>query len=726
MIDGGAADDAEGPDLDEVLQAVADGRLEEYWQDRDVRNVLPEQRARDLLTPDAVPWHRYHHAYGPADDVPALLHSLADPDVTLASRSLSELWNNVRHQGGTSPPAALAVPFLIRIAADPAAHNRSRLLLLAAEAGHRNHFGRDRREDLLQVEEPPEDLRFDVSGYPVWWTYQAAREAIAADTRLLVTLLDDTDPAVRASAAYALATAKAAPPHMAEALRARLAVENDEPVRISLVLALAQLAIERGEVAMAVAWAEPLWTVEANPIDLRFAAALAWLCASTAPTPQPLLDLLAAAATPAMQQWMERVPWPDDIAGHGGLAAWLVTFLGDEPAAQAQLAARLTPTPHSTITESALSAAYDVASTWRSQAPEMLDLLADQLGNADPVVSRAAARHLSAAGMLPDPVTDRLYEVLERDDDEARAWAVLALAHSGDPRAVLPLAELLSQHAFPWPNPHPWVHPMHRPQRLIHGLTAHADRLLPAVLHRLADPAPGDWRSLRYDLLVGLQHWGEQARGAVAVLTTLLSQSERDRKTVTTILGRIGPAAGAAVPALDALAAQAAPKDLGVLVWARWRITGEHTEATAATLAELATIPPHGPLSLRLLAGLGPAAAPHEPTIRAALANNYFWVRAEAAHALWRATGNTTDSLPVLLDIFRDRPDQSTFQLVHATIAGYLTDIGPAAHAATPVLTDFVNTDHRASGYPPPLHDPISWDQHCQNLATAALRSIHR
>ncbi|WP_131804208.1 HEAT repeat domain-containing protein [Pseudofrankia sp. BMG5.36] len=306
--------------------------LETYWRDHDVRRVLPELRARGGLVVDAVPWRQYCHAYGRADDVPDLLHALSASDPAVVSRSLSDLWNKVRHQGNSSASAALTVPFLIHVAANPTTHRRADLLLLAAEAGHRNHFGRDLRQDLLHVVYPPEEKGFVEAGLPVEWTLEAARAAITADVPLLIPLLDDADVAVRSNAAYALATALTAPPVVSRALRARLAVEDDEPVRISVVLALAQLAVERSAAAGAVAWAEQLWTGEDNPIDLRFAGALGWLCATAAPPPQSLLDLLTTATTAAMEQWMQQVPWPGDIAREGSLAAWLAAFLNNAPA----------------------------------------------------------------------------------------------------------------------------------------------------------------------------------------------------------------------------------------------------------------------------------------------------------------------------------------------------------------------------------------------------------
>lgn len=106
----------------------------------DVRQHLAELLACGEPSLDEVDWGRFRHAYGAAGDVPDLLRALLGRDQQRASAGLSTLWNRVRHQGGSSAPAALAVPFLLRAAADRAVHNRAQLLLLAAEAGHRNHF----------------------------------------------------------------------------------------------------------------------------------------------------------------------------------------------------------------------------------------------------------------------------------------------------------------------------------------------------------------------------------------------------------------------------------------------------------------------------------------------------------------------------------------------------------------------------------------------------------
>jgi hypothetical protein len=416
----------------------------------DVRQHVTRLLTSGELSVDEVDWGRFYHAYGAADDVPDLLRALSAPDQQHASASLSTLWNRVRHQGGSSAPLALAVPFLLRAAADRAVHNRAQLLLLAAEAGHRNHFGGDRREDLLQVEDPPEEAGFDVSGYPAGRTLQAARDALTAGAPLLTGLLGDPDPAVRAHAAYALATSASPPSRARHDLRARLAVEREPPVRISLVLAVTQLAVEQADDPGIVAWTQQLWTSQGNPADVRLAGALAWLCATQARPPAALLDLLTALAGAPAAQWLQDVPWPGNIGYHGGLAAWLVSFLGDDPQVQAQLTASLITRPGHVVAASACRAAHDVARVWRARTDEMLGLLAGCLGHRDRTVHVAAIRLLARSGAVPARVADPVATVLDDDDPELLAWAAATLAHRGDARAVGSLTELLTRTECPW------------------------------------------------------------------------------------------------------------------------------------------------------------------------------------------------------------------------------------------------------------------------------------
>ncbi|MCW2143188.1 HEAT repeat-containing protein [Actinoplanes cyaneus] len=668
---------------------------------------------------DAVPWARFTDECWPPDSVPGLLRALYDPGH--ACRSLADLWTRVRNEGTSDVTGALAVPFLLRIAADPAAPQRAELLNLAAEVGHREHFGTDTRASLFHVVDEQDRMTIDGYGRIVAWTCQAAREAVTADAVLLIGLLDDPDPAVRANVAYALAGALMPPPEVTAALRERLAVETSLAVRASLVLALAQLAVERAD-SDVVAWTAALWVDPGNPPDVRFAAALSWLCATAEPVPDRMLDLFAEVVDPRMAETMDDVPWPNDSLRHRGLAAWLVVFLGDVPEVQADLVARLAASPHPSVRACALRAAYDLAAEWRSWTDEMITLLADRLHDTEPAVRRTAARHLVRAGAAAAPAADRIAAALDDPDPEVWAWTVVTLAHLGDVRAVEPLADLLSRPAYPWPEPrrHPDGSP--DPGNVLSAMRPYAGRLAPVVVARLADSSNG-WRRLRCELLQGLSHWGEHAAGAVDLLTDLLSAPDTDRTKVVYCLARIGPPAAAAVPVLDRLAAGAEPGLLAALVWARWRITGEGAEDTAATLARLATGAGTGSQPLRLLADVGPAAAAHEPVIRARLsADNHTTTRVEAAFALWGATGNTADTVPVLAAVLDEPWDWHPFGSAHTTVVGYLARIGTAAAAAVPALTAFLEADRRLGLWG--SKDPVDWDRRCQQSVTAALRAI--
>jgi hypothetical protein len=436
--------------------------------------------------------------------------------------------------------------------------------------------------------------------------------------------------------------------------------------------------------------------------------------------PAALLDLLATLAGAPATQWLRDVPWPDGIDDHGGLAAWLVSFLGDTAQEQARLTRTLITQPDPVIVSSAHRAAHNVARAWRAPTGEMLGLLAGCLSQPDYTMRVSAIRLLTRSGDVPVKVADRVAAVLD-DDLELRTQAATVLAHRGDARAVAPLTELLTRAECPWPCTR--VTSSAPPQRLLDLLGQHAGALLPAVTYRLAQPGTGCWQHVRRDLLHGLASWHGQAAGAAVTLAGLLTRPGEDQRAISTILGRIGPAAAVAVPALDELVAKSSAQLTGVLAWARWRITGERTAQTAQTLALMAGTPPHGPEGLRLLADLGPAAAAHAPMIRGSLTNSYEWVRAEAANALWRSTGDTTSTVPVLVSLLDGYPWLPMFAPVHSVAVECLGHIGTPAESAAPTLIRYLEADNRRN-LAAQRHDPISWDQHGQRLAAAALGRI--
>ncbi|WP_235488162.1 hypothetical protein [Streptomyces roseoverticillatus] len=293
----------------------------------DVRAVIARmpQDIKDGFRFEEVPWSRFGHAYGSGHDVPALLTRLRSQDTEVAGQSLDSLWGSVVHQGTVGSVAPLTVPFLLRIAADPSAHHRAPTLRLAAATARREHWGYGTRDTFLKV--ATQEWLFDCGGYAMNWSIEASRNAVAADTGLLLPLLHDPDPEVRTSACYALATASGEARRITEALHARLAIERTSGVRASLVLAAAELAREHAD-PHAASWARALWPDPAQSADVRVPAALAWLCLVDNPVPDDLRSTLDALVTDDLAGVLDVVPWIAHV-DENGLARTLDQMLND-------------------------------------------------------------------------------------------------------------------------------------------------------------------------------------------------------------------------------------------------------------------------------------------------------------------------------------------------------------------------------------------------------------
>jgi hypothetical protein len=65
-----------------------------------------------------VDWASLEHAYGTADDVPAILKQVAEGTLQEAARPLYQLFGNIHHQGDVYRATVAAIPFLVDIAID--------------------------------------------------------------------------------------------------------------------------------------------------------------------------------------------------------------------------------------------------------------------------------------------------------------------------------------------------------------------------------------------------------------------------------------------------------------------------------------------------------------------------------------------------------------------------------------------------------------------------------
>ncbi|MBL1083655.1 hypothetical protein JK359_17050 [Streptomyces actinomycinicus] len=294
----------------------------------DVRTVVAQipHEVKDGFRFDEVPWHRFGHAYGSADDVPELLARLRSADSAVAGDALRQLGGRIVHQGTVGSVAPLTVPFLLRVAADPSAHHRADTLGLAAAAARQQHWGYGTRDAFVRV--ATQEMLYDCGGFAMHWSIEASRDAVSADADVLLPLLHDRAPEVRTSACYALATASGETGRIASALRARLTVEHTPVVRASLVLAVAELAREHTD-RRAAAWAHALWADPSRPADVRVSAALAWLCLTDGPVPDDLLTTLDALVTDDLARSLGDVPWIAHVDQDKGLARTLDQMLND-------------------------------------------------------------------------------------------------------------------------------------------------------------------------------------------------------------------------------------------------------------------------------------------------------------------------------------------------------------------------------------------------------------
>jgi hypothetical protein len=239
--------------------------------------------AKDEFLFEEVPWDRFPEGVSVRECMERLLSGEA------VRPSLARLIGLCANDMRTA--VALAVPFLIRIGTDPDHEgHRAEVLAVIAEAARMRHHGVCTRADMLRFRGDGEWF-FEVTGYLQNWSVQAARDAIAADTDLLLPLLDDSDPEVRIAAAYALAAASTREENILRAFHTRLLAEHDPTVRAGLTLAVAQLALAHQD-ARTVVWMRSCWSDPARPPEVRVSAALGWLCLTDMPIPDALCAVL--------------------------------------------------------------------------------------------------------------------------------------------------------------------------------------------------------------------------------------------------------------------------------------------------------------------------------------------------------------------------------------------------------------------------------------------------
>lgn len=626
---------------------------------------------------DEVDWASMEHAYGPADDVPALLRGLASADPSEREAALDGMYGAVHHQGDVYACTLACIPFLFELVVDPLVPDRGGIVELLTSIG-----GIDiDEEDINEAEASDED---DAEGAA---NYAMAAAAVSAGAGVFFALMADEDPGVRVSAPLALATLHGSPARVLTLLCERLTLEPDDEVRLALVEAAGRVALRHGPLAGRIAdWLSRL-AAEANPPGLRLAA-LAQL-ARCAPEALPgdvvrmvaglLRQLRSAPGVPGVSDaGCRALGAPADPAGAeaapmtlvgqlraaedgaGRAAPWTAALLrtlhvglDDRVADRTALLTDQLCSPDPGQRIDAVRMSSGLIRAWRGSYGELVRLVGDQLVSDEPRLAEAASHVLEELFGLAAPAGDALAARVAADPGAwVKEWAsgppglgsaVKALARLGDVRAVPALAAALERPEVP-----------HDVGFAI-GYLGPAAAPLAGVLRRRLSEVGLDEEA--YDraspLLAGLTalRAGEAAPEVLRILRGAPEyRGEWLRTAALRALGSFGPAARCAVPELRALIRRAGTAGATEAAEALWAVDGDAGAVLPVLIEGLqAEHARERRAAASALGRLGAHAAVTAPRLRALLLHEELWLRVDAAIALWEVSGRAEESVPVLL-----------------------------------------------------------------------------
>ncbi|WP_406430103.1 HEAT repeat domain-containing protein [Streptomyces sp. NBC_00631] len=595
-----------------------------------------------------IDWASMEHAYGSAEEVPALLRALRSLDAGERRTALDRFYGAVHHQGDVYPSTAAALPFLFELVADGAAPGRAALVALLVSIG-RESLERGFADDGTEIEYYPP------TGYGQAIAFLRERGAEFAE------LARDADRDVRLAAISGLGLFLDDADRASAVLRERLAAEQGVAARLRIMDAAATLALRLPAAAHAVVdWLAGLAADPAGGPVIRLAAliqrarcapdaigedvvpaALGLLRESArvlpvrpiAPGPnRPVTsaDTLAPQVVAAFEDLDRRTPVfaPTTIL--------LRTFHEVLGARVLERTAVLTgqlcsPDPGSRL--DAVRMSGELMRTWRGDHTRLLLLVADQLSMADEEVAAEAAAVLEACHPIAAPAQEALAARIDaqRAARGPNVWAAPdALLRRGHQEAVRALARLGDARALP---------------SLLAGLDSDVDA----------------WRAIQ---VVG--HLPQAAGELVPRLCDHLrridlseQRNEMSANAILSALATLGdpPAVTAVVDALG---------------------TAMHHEQHGITRS-----------ALKALAAFGRAAAGARDTIRSLTTASDAHVRPAAVTALWAVGGDLAEVMPLLLGLLDDR---ITFRIDDA--ADLLGEIGPPASAALPRLRNLLTHDY--------------------------------
>ncbi|MFD7319993.1 PBS lyase [Streptomyces sp. NPDC059875] len=680
---------------------------------------------------EEVDWASLGHAYGPADDVPGLLRGLASEDAAERELALDGMYGAVHHQGDVYDSTLACIPFLLELVADPKVQDRGGIVELLTSIGGIDLSGDDELDQL-----DPDDEEFIPAA-----NYAMAAAAVAAGADVFLGLVEDPDPEVRLAAPCALASLHPDPARVLTLLRERLTVECDTEVRLALVEAVGRIARRHESLrAETVEWLG--WLARAAQAPGLRLAALTQL-ARCAPGEVPddvvervteLLDEVRSApagpaaperpSTPTLIGQVRELfeeysagrptPWTDE------LMRTLHTALDDRVEDRIALVLAQLRSPDRSQRAEAIWLCGGLIRVWRGRYEEVVRLVGAQLAEPEPRLREAAATFLEGLFELTGPATDALATRLAAQESGAsgasgasdgRGRELLALARSGDPRAVPLLARALGE---------PEVR-----RDLLYAVPTLGPAAVPlasALRRRLARVELDD---RLYEQAAPLLFALASVRGVQALPEVLrvlrgAPSNRRDwvQEAALRALAAFGPAAREALPDVRALLDSDAAAVSAQAALALWSVEGDRGAVLPALEVRLRPGAPEADrcVAARALGVIGPAAAGCAPALLPGLAARDLWVRVRCATALWRVSGDVASALPVLMAAWEEN------RHARVDIAECLAEMGPAASAAEGLIRAEVARSRRhnvrESGYS--SHD-VHEDEKLLTFCRAAL-----
>lgn len=665
-----------------------------------------------LDTLDQVDWGSLTHAYGSADDLPALLRALASGDKEASKNAIYELFGNIWHQGTVYEATAYAVPFLIEVLESPSVDCKPDIVhLLQALATGNSYLDVHQHLDGYSKERKTPEFSEQVQqelGY-----VRAAHLAVVEGTPLYLRLLHDTNPTLRFLAPYLLAACVERVADIDGEIRRCIVDEVDEAVRASLIIGLnclwrraAPIQSEPFSTADRTGLMAALMKPDQPPL-VRLVAALSLAeLSGNSPCPEAI-PVLRETIAPSLVPLGE-LPWCE-----GEALRMVKDRLHRQPALRLQLFLELLRHPDAKVKKDAIFAVEELCREQRSARCQAAPVFGRLLADRDTEVRRCAATALAQIGSAARLVVEALVAALDDKSPDVRSSAGVALSKIHDERAVRYLVEFLSdsktQHSA------------------IDSLKRLGPTALPAVpaLRKLLRSAKNGQLQLRVALVLGeigpearsalpdliaalhnpgaaggvayaLGQWGPDAWEAVSDLMFILDAADDlVRRNAARALGHIGPAAEMAIPSLTELLDDRDHSVRAHAAIALWQIKQGYMETAVETLLDVFAKNSDSKRhdaefacknAVEFLGLIGPHATRAASILKDALGHNSHWVRVHAACSLWKITSAVEPILPVLLEELKCQP-------AGILVVRCLGEMGPHAMAAVPALKRLIDSE---------------------------------